>query len=104
MTFKIKADPTFTSTVKIPQHGGGEADLVIVFKHKTSKQLDAYFEKNQSEGREPSDALSEIVESWEADVPFSKKAAQELLENYQGAFAAILTEYVSTLKQLRLGN
>lgn len=101
--FQIKANPTFDATLTITGQGR-EQKLALTFRHMTrSEYLDLL--QNIGEGKtKPADAVLDLVEKWEADMPL-EAASVDLLEEHQpGASWAIITGYQDALTVARKGN
>ncbi|WP_247538437.1 phage tail assembly chaperone [Ralstonia pseudosolanacearum] len=105
--FSINPKPTFTAEADIPLAGGGTEKLQLVFKHKTRDEVKAFFEHVSAGADDQSDAdvLLEIVAGWEdVDVPFSREALDQLVQNYPSAPRAIFDTYLGELTGQRRGN
>ncbi|CBJ37898.1 conserved protein of unknown function [Ralstonia solanacearum CMR15] len=105
--FSINPKPTFTAEAAIPVAGGGTEKLQLVFKHKTRDEVKAFFAQAGAGADDQSDAdvLLEIVAGWEGvDVPFSREALDQLVQNYPAAPRAIFDTYLAELTGQRRGN
>jgi len=106
--FKIKANPTFEATVKIPTPEG-EQSLTLVFKHKTRQQVKEFFAavaaEEQGDGAQEGARMCELIEGWkDVDAPFSQAAISDLVQNYHAAPSAIFEAYIGALTQAKQGN
>jgi hypothetical protein len=106
--FKIKANPTFEATVKIPAPDGDQS-LTLVFKHKTRQQVKEFFgaiaAEEQGGGVPEGERMCELIEGWkDVDTPFSAEAMSALVQNYHAAPSAIFEAYISALTQAKQGN
>ena len=99
---KLIANPTFEAEVLIPVHGGEDAPVKFVFKHRTKKELKKW--QNDLKKKDDAVVILEIIESWEFDDDVTKEAAETLVENYSGAAVAILQVYLTELAQAKLKN
>ncbi|MDQ2139588.1 phage tail assembly chaperone [Alcaligenaceae bacterium B3P038] len=103
--FKIVAKPTFEAVVKVPMAGEEPGDLRLVFKHKTRKEVDEYFEYVKSSADRDGLVLSQIVEGWkDVDTEFSVEALETVCQNYHGVITAIFDTYLSELNKAREKN
>lgn len=103
MTFKIKADPTFDTTLTIVGQGR-EQKLALTYRHKTRSEY-AELLKQVSEGKlDIVDAVLALVEKWDADAPLNAESVKLLQEQQPGAEWAIVSEYSNALAVARKGN
>ncbi|AQW29527.1 phage tail assembly chaperone [Ralstonia syzygii subsp. celebesensis] len=107
--FSINPKPTFAAEVAIPVAGGGTEKLQLVFKHKTRDEVKAFFAQAGAgagaDDQSDADVLLEIVAGWEdVDVPFSREALDQLVQNYPSAPRAIFDTYLAELTGQRRGN
>lgn len=103
MFFDLNPAPTFRSTVQISQPGGGHRPLIVVFRHKTKSQLDAFCTDMQ-----PSDAAmaADIVESIPEKPPdmSQEQFFKELFENFPASALDIYLAYIRELRGARIKN
>lgn len=106
MPLKLKAEPTFKASVKIPLPGGGESDPVgLTFKHRTKSELKAFLARlNGPTPPADVDSFFEVVAAWDLADEFTRANVELLLENYGRAASVIADAYVRELLGLRRGN
>lgn len=103
--FKLNPNPTFTASVEIPRPGEDAGKIDFTFKHRTRDQVKAIIEASQG-GKPDIEILDDIVDGWgeSVDAKFSRKALEQLLQNFHGAGLAIMRTYFKELAQGRSGN
>lgn len=99
---QLKAAPTFTAKVGIPVAGGASVPVAFTFKHRTRTQLVEFM--NSRADQSDTDSFMEMVTAWDLEEPFSREAANELLENYGGAAVAVYTAYREELLRAKEKN
>ena len=103
--FKIKANPTFVATAKIPAAGGDILELKWVFKHRTRKQLEAFLQEAAKAEMSDVDGILDMVEGWEeVDTPFSREAVEELLDQYHDVVRPTMDAYLQGINGAKQGN
>lgn len=99
---QLKAAPTFQAEVGIPLHGGGSAEVVLTFKHRTMAEMDDFIKDRAS--KSDVDSFMEMVIGWDLEDPFGEESVKTLLQNYNGAALAAFQKYVDELIQARRKN
>ena len=114
--FKIVPDPTFTSPVKIPVHGGEDQEVVFIFKHKDEEQLDEFYKKLELLSKKKprtikgvvardAEILMEFTAGWQdVDAEFSKDSLATFLSNYKAAGKRILDAWEKEIHQAPIKN
>lgn len=101
---KIKAEATFTATVKIP-HPGGEAAIKVHYRHMTADAFDAFVKQSREAGKSNAEVITQIVTNWEeVDVPFTPEAVADLCQQYHAAARVIVDTWITELTQAKRGN
>lgn len=101
-TLKLVPDPTFRAKVGIPVAGGDPATVSMTFKHRTTKELDAFIKSR--EDKLDIDTFFEMVVGWDLTDEFNRENVEKLLQNYGGAALAIYQAYVGELIGARIKN
>lgn len=102
MKLSLNAAPTFKAKVAIPVAGGKPADVEMVFKHRTKKQIKEFLAEIAD--KEDTALVLDMVSGWELEDPFSAESVDKLLDSYPGAALAIHRKYLDELYGQRLGN
>ncbi len=110
MGLRLVANPTFKGHADITVAGEEKQNRIsIVWKHKTLKQVGAWFEANKT--RTPAESMVEIIESWdgptdEADqpVPFSVDALEQLLDTHPASGGELVAAWLEQLTESRAKN
>lgn len=106
--FTLAVNPTFKAPVQIPVAGGGSAEIVMTFKHRTRDEFKEFNESlNVPEGAPPVkqiDALMDIASGWDLDEPFDREHVEKMLQRFMGSGEAILQVYFSELTGARAKN
>ncbi|MYZ44217.1 phage tail assembly chaperone [Schauerella aestuarii] len=103
--FKVIAKPTFEGTAKIPVAGEKDADLKLIFKHKTRDEAREYFDRVGKSEASDGEILAEIIEGWkDVDTEFSVEALNQVTQNYHQAVPAIFHCYTAELNKARTKN
>lgn len=101
--FVLAHAPTFPAEVEIHPAGVGAAvKLAVVFRHKRKSDLGKWIESLKD--RPAADALDEVIESWDADKPYSKEALVDLIEDWPNPADALIHGYLQALTGARLKN
>lgn len=108
--FKITANPTFTSPVKISRPGESTPGVInITFKHKSVQALQDW--KIAFHDKSISDALITIIENMDglsddqgSCVAYTEATLLLLLQQFHSAGEQILSAYFSELQGNRLKN
>jgi predicted nucleic acid-binding protein len=101
--FKLQPNPTFWWTVQIPVAGEDPQPLEVEFRRMKASALRTF--GSTIEGREPIDAVSDLVVGWRnVDADFSRERMAELLEEYPKASDAILLAYAAAYQDAKRGN
>ena len=104
-TFTINAAPTFEAEVSVPVAGADPRPLVLVFKHKTREEANAYLMRQPQEGDTDGSVLDEIVSGWKnVSEPYSVQAMTTLCQNFGAAAEAIIDTYFVELGIFRRKN
>jgi len=101
--FNVIPNPTFSSTLTVTGQGR-EQKLPLVYKHKTTDEFDALMTKLSAGEVTPVEAVQELVESWEADLPFCEDSLQKLQAHQPGCLSAIIADYSTAFLVSRKGN
>lgn len=101
---KLKANPTFKATVKIPAPGGESFDVEFTFRHKTRAGLHTFlFDDHPNRG--DVDAVLEIAEAWAGvDGDFGRESLEVMFQEYHAAAGEIVRAYAQELTQARAKN
>lgn len=103
--FKLKPAITFAYPVDIPRADGDDASLNFIFRHKTRDEFRDFLNRAGEAKQDDIDPLLEIIEGWkDVDGEFSPQALRQLVQDFHGAPAAILSGYVAALTEGRRGN
>lgn len=100
--FQLDPNPTFKAIVKLPVHGGGEAELGFTFKHKRATEFAELFKVNENATK--LDVVKDLCAGWDLAEPFTDENLSKMLENYIGSFDAIMTTYMDEIRQARVKN
>ncbi len=100
--FQLDPKPTFSAPVNIPLHGGGSTDVKFTFKHKNAKDLDIFITGTAETSK--LDATMEMCSGWELTDEWNELNVEKLLNNYIGAFGAIVAVYLDELRQFKIKN
>ena len=92
MGFRFAAHPNFKATVAIPQPGEAPQQLTVVFRHKRRTALADWIESLSERSYE--DALTEVIEGWEGDTPYTPASLVDMIEEYPAAGRALTQAYV----------
>lgn len=98
----IKAAPTFTAKVGIPQAGAEPVEVAFVFKHKTKDELQEFM--GSREGKTDCQSFLEIVDSWDFEGPMTPETVETMLQNYIGAGLAVYLGYIAELTKAKAKN
>lgn len=101
--FQIAANPTFDASLKIVGQGR-EQTLNVTFKHKTTTEYRALLERVSKSEMTVEDAVLEVVEKWDADMPLTRESITMLRDHQPGADWAILSGFGDSLVVARQGN
>lgn len=101
--FKIDADPTFKTKVKLCRAGGEAEEVTFEYRHKTTEEAKAFLDR--AESLKPIEWAREIVCGWEGiGAAFDEEALAKLLANHFSAAEAIMSGFLKGLSGGRLGN
>ncbi|MGI4847555.1 MAG: phage tail assembly chaperone [Janthinobacterium lividum] len=92
----------FSAPVSIPVAGGAPVEVMMKFKHRTKKDLDAFVKGRVD--KSDVDAFTEMVSGWDLEDEFSPANIELLLENYIGTAVATFQAYVDELVRGRQKN
>lgn len=98
----IKAAPTFSAKVGIPQAGAEPVEMVFVFKHRTKAELQEFMASR--EGKPDAESFVSMVESWDFDEPMTPENVETMLQNYIGAGLAVYVAYIGELTKAKAKN
>lgn len=109
--FKIIANPTFQSTVRLSVPGSDAGSpLRLTWRHKTARDLDAWLRRAREFESEAA-MLAEVIEDWtgvfgpdDKPLPFSPTALAQLLDQYPAAGKELLLHYNHQLADARAKN
>jgi hypothetical protein len=108
MKLKLKADPTFQSSVKVPVPGQKEpGEIVLTFKHRTKDEHAAFIEECRKEGSDVSTGagyVMAVATAWDLDEPFTRENVETFLQHHHVAEHAIATTYTLQLLTASSGN
>lgn len=106
--FTLTVNPTFKAPVQIPVAGGGSAEIVMTFKHRTRSEFKEFHDSLQvPEGAEPVkdvDALMDVASGWDLDEPFDRENLEKMVQRFMGSAEAILHVYFAELTGARAKN
>lgn len=100
--FKLDPNPTFKAKVQIPVPGSRPAEVEFEFKHFTRDEYASIFTGETAPTDK--DLIVKVTKGWELDDEFNAENVERLLQNYQGAAAAIIKKFADELIPVRLGN
>jgi Phage tail assembly chaperone len=104
--FKRDPNPTFKATVPISVPGGDALPLALVFKHKTSVQLQDFLANAM--GRTDADMLADMVASVDPAAKLPDESDADFLAaittSYPAARSDILRTYLRELTESKLKN
>lgn len=112
----LNVAPTFKAPVTIQIPGGGEADILFTFKHRTRDEFKAFTDSlkarsdaaadgaAQGEGPKDTDVLLDIASGWDLDEPFDAVSLEKLVQRYMGAAQAVIAAYFGELTGARTKN
>lgn len=101
--FKIDPEPTFKASLTIVGQGR-EQVLNVVYRHKQRSDYIALLDRVRAGDVQVSDALLQLVESWDADGPLNAETIAKLQEAQPGVDWAIVSGYTEALTVARKGN
>lgn len=101
--FEIKAPETIPATLTMVGQGR-EQQLKLVYKAKTVDEYQALMGQLREGKVSMADVLVELVESWQASVPFDRDGIALLQQHQPFADYAILTGYTDAYTVARKGN
>lgn len=102
---QLQPHPTFKAAVEIQLHGGGTASITMVFKHRTTKEMEKFTTSEETQKLDDVGMVLAVAEGWEGvDAPFNEESVRKLCQNYRGAPFAIRDKYLAEHMQARLGN
>ena len=101
--FTIKANPTFPATITIVGQGL-RRKLEVTFRHKVTDEAEALLTDFATDKKSAADAVLEVVESWDADMPLDASSLAVLRQNQPGALEAIVAAWATGLRVAREGN
>jgi hypothetical protein len=108
MKLKLKADPTFQATVKIPVPGAKEpGEIVLTFKHRTRDEHTAFIEECRAEGSSVSSGAGYVLAvavGWDLEEPFTRENVETFLQHHHRAETAIAITYTHQLLMAASGN
>jgi hypothetical protein len=100
--FALKPSPTFKAKVEVPVPGAKAAQVEFTFRHRTREELASWLEA--IEGKTGKEVVLEAACGWELEEPFDAENVAALLDNYIGAFQAVLDTYLKQLAGAREKN
>lgn len=101
--FSLAVAPTFRAEVEITPPGAGPLlKLPVVFRHQPKAKLRTWIDALPT--RPAGESLAEVIESWEADKPYSAEALAELVENYPAPADELIRGYLRALTESRAKN
>lgn len=104
MAIKLKADPTFVSTVQITTPAGPMA-VEFEFKHFGRDEYQKWLNDPKAKSRTYEAAILEISSGWtDKETEFTPAALKEFLQSYHAAGREIIQHHASVLTGARLGN
>lgn len=103
MTFIIKANPTIDAKISITGQGRTQT-LDLTFRHKTADEYSALMAKMEKGKLTTEGLLLELVERWDADMPFDEAAIRMLRQHQPGADLAIVQAYNEAIQVGRAKN
>ncbi|NHZ89292.1 hypothetical protein F2P45_09740 [Massilia sp. CCM 8733] len=112
--FSLNVAPTFKAPVTITIPGGGEAEIMFTFKHRTRDEFKAFTENlkasadaddgTKGDGPKDADVLLDIASGWDLDEPFDAASLDKLVQRYMGAAQAVIGAYFGELTGARAKN
>lgn len=108
MKLKLKADPTFQATVKVPVPGSKEpGEIVFTFKHRTRDEHTAFIEQCRAEASEVASGAGYVLAvavGWDLEEPFTRENIETFLQHHHQAEAAVAIKYTQELLMAASGN
>jgi len=101
--FSIEPNPMFKASLVIVGQGR-EQTLNVVYRHKPRSEYIALLEKVRAGDVSVTDALLQLLESWDADGPLDADTIAKLQEAQPGVDWAIVSGYSEALTVARKGN
>lgn len=98
----IDANPTFTTPVPIPVHGGDPVLMGFTFKHRTLDEMAAWV--GSRDGKTDVDAVLDMVVGWDFAEEFTPENVARLLQQRVGTSLSIFTVYTREIYQAKLKN
>lgn len=101
--FKIDSEPTFKASLTIVGQGR-EQVLNLVYRHKPRSEYLTLLEDLRANKVQVTDAILQLVESWDADGPLDADTITKLQEAQPGVDWAIVSGYTEALTVARKEN
>jgi len=102
---RLKANPTFKTSVKIPVPGGEVVTITMEYKHMTKDQYRAFIEQEKTKKRSDEAAIQDIAVGWEGvEAEFTPENVHEFCQQYHGAATRIAQTFIEELTQYKAGN
>lgn len=100
--FSINPNPTFPVTVKFPIAGEKTGSFEVVYKHKSSEEMDDLLERMKK--MKDIDLLMEVIVSWKVAEEFNRENLEILMGNYMGFARAATNAYFREISGAGTGN
>lgn len=101
--FTIEPNPTFKASLTIVGQGR-EQVLNLVYRHKPRSEYLKLLEDLRANKTQVTDAILQLVESWDADGPLDADTITKLQEAQPGVDWAIVSGYTEALTVARKEN
>jgi len=110
MGLRLVANPTFKGHADITVADEEKPQRInVVWKHKTLKQVTAWFEANKA--RTSAESMVEIIDSWDGPtdeddqpVPFDIDALEQLLDTHPASGGELVAAWLEQLTESRIKN
>ncbi|WP_313171466.1 phage tail assembly chaperone [Stenotrophomonas sp.] len=101
--FKVKAPEKIDTTLTIAGQGR-EQKLKLIYRHMLKDEYKALVEKLAAGEITPTQAILDMVSSWEADVELDTAGVDLALQHQIGLDTAIIHGYAQAVQVARKGN
>lgn len=101
--FKVKAPEKFDATLTVTGHGR-EQKLKLVYRHMDKDAYSELMKKVTAGEMTPTQAILQMVFSWEADAELDTAGVDYALQQQIGLDAVIIHGYAQAIQVARKGN